>query len=273
MRISAESIARLHDTAPLTALASDMETELLVRLGGGDQGAPLFLVHPVGGGVGCYLPLVQALQPAYPVYGLRHPGLNGESPRLDLDTLAQRYWSAVRGLQRGRAYRLGGWSLGGVVATLVAARAEAAGEPADLLLLIDSPTVAADGSFNAGVPLHVAAEELDEVRLAALQDMARQEAALRSDPAALATMSAVQAANTEALAACRLTATVRAVHYVGAGSDWLDRGWNAVAREEFKQRHCTGNHYSIMEAPHVALLAQYCNEWFAEATAAIAAGA
>ncbi len=264
MRISAESIATLHGSPARIAAAGTGPTDGVVRLGGGDQGVPLFLVHPVGGGVGCYLPLVQALDPAYPVYAFRHPGLNGESPRQALDALAQRYLDAIRRMQRGRPYRLGGWSLGGVVATLMAARAEALAEPPSLLLVIDSPACMADGGF---VPTgHTAAPDEDEDHGAALQDMERNAAALHGDPDALAVLHAVLTANAEALSVHRMTTTVHSLHYIGAGPDLSDRGWRTLARERFERRQCTGNHYSMMDAPHVALLARHCAEWLARGT-------
>ncbi|WP_422508879.1 alpha/beta fold hydrolase [Stenotrophomonas sp. GZD-301] len=264
MRISAESIATLHGGPARMGAAETYRTDVVVRLGGGDQGVPLFLVHPVGGGVGCYLPLVQALEPTYPVYALRHPGLNGESRRHALDDLAERYLDAIRSIQRGRPYRLGGWSLGGVVATLMTARAEALSEPPSLLLVIDGTPCAADGGFVHAES--TSAPDEDEDHRAALQEMERNAAALESDPEALAALHSVLAANAEALAAHRMTTTVRAVHYIGAGMDLSDRGWRSLARERFERRQCTGNHYSMMDAPHVAVLARQCAEWLAPGT-------
>ncbi|WP_127170014.1 alpha/beta fold hydrolase [Xanthomonas sp. BRIP62415] len=264
MKISAESIATLHSSPARLAAATTYPADVMVRLWGGDQGVPLFLVHPVGGGVGCYLPLVQALKPTYPVYALRHPGLNGESPRQALDDLAQRYLDAILSVQRGQPYRLGGWSLGGVIAALMAARAEALEEPPSLLLVIDSPACAADGSF-----VHVESSsgpDEDEDHRALLQEMERNAAALHGDHDALAVLRAVLAANAEALSVYRMTATVRAVHYIGAGSDLSDRGWRALASERFERRQCTGNHYSMMDAPHVSMLARHCAEWLAPRT-------
>lgn len=264
MRISADSIAKLHGSHARIAAAETYPTDVAVRLGGGEQGDPLFLIHPIGGGVGCYLPLVQALDPVYPVYALRHPGLNGESPRQALDQLAQRYLDAIRKIRRGRPYRLGGWSLGGVIAASMAARAEALAEPASLLLVIDSPECAADGGFVHAE--RISDPDDDDDTRAALQEMERDAAALQGDCDALAVLHAVLAANAEALSVHRMTATVRAVHYIGAGPDLSDRGWRALAREQFERRQCTGTHYSMMGAPHVAVLARHCAEWLAPCT-------
>lgn len=103
---------------------------------------PLFLIHPVGGTLSCYQPLLDALPRDVPVYGLRAEGLEpGETCRDEsLEKLASRYCQQILRLQAGGPYRLCGWSFGGVVAYEIARQLRQAGEEIAFLGLIDSFT-------------------------------------------------------------------------------------------------------------------------------------
>ncbi|HXO19026.1 MAG TPA: amino acid adenylation domain-containing protein [Thermoanaerobaculia bacterium] len=121
----------------------------LVEIQRGESGRSLlFLVHPAGGQVLCYLPLARALGREQPVYGLQDPGVyqDGE-PRFEVAEMAALYVDALREAQPRGPYLLGGWSLGGALAQEMARRLEQAGEEVDLLLLFDArcPTASRDG--------------------------------------------------------------------------------------------------------------------------------
>ena len=101
-------------------------------------GAPLFLVHPVGGGVVCYSELARALG-GRPVYGLQARGLDGGGAPLErVEDMAALYLDAVRTRQPSGPYHLAGWSMGGVVAFEMARRLRGQGEAVGALVLIDS---------------------------------------------------------------------------------------------------------------------------------------
>jgi len=100
---------------------------------------PLFLVHPVGGTVFCYSRLAHLLGQDQPLYGLQARGVEqGETPLSTLEEMAAEYIEAIRTVQPAGPYRLGGWSLGGVIANEIAAQLERAGEQVEHLFLIDS---------------------------------------------------------------------------------------------------------------------------------------
>ncbi|WP_309223726.1 non-ribosomal peptide synthetase [Micromonospora sp. CP22] len=83
---------------------------------GGDR-PPLFLVHPIGGNVLCYLPLARHLPREQPVHGLQAAGITaGTTPLRSVPELAASYLAAIRRVQPTGPYRIGGWSFGGVVA-------------------------------------------------------------------------------------------------------------------------------------------------------------
>jgi amino acid adenylation domain-containing protein len=106
---------------------------------GADGHRPLFLVHPAGGTALCYVPLARHLGPAQPVFGLEDPNFERrEEPRFVIPEMAALYLAAVREVQPRGPYRLGGWSLGGVLAQAMACQLEAAGEEVEHLLLVDT---------------------------------------------------------------------------------------------------------------------------------------
>jgi thioesterase domain-containing protein/acyl carrier protein len=115
----------------------------LVTLRSEGRGEPLFLVHPVGGNVACYVDLARRLECDRPVYGLQalvseFRGSRAAQP--SLERLAANYVNALRERQKHGPYHLGGWSLGGVIAFEMAQQLRAAGEEVALLVLIDSYT-------------------------------------------------------------------------------------------------------------------------------------
>jgi thioesterase domain-containing protein/acyl carrier protein len=105
---------------------------------------PFFCVHPVGGNVLCYAALARQLDAEQPFYALQALGLNGESqPKTCIEDMAATYIQAIQTVRPQGPYRLGGWSLGGVVAFEMARQLEALGAEVETLALIDSfnPTV------------------------------------------------------------------------------------------------------------------------------------
>ncbi len=114
------------------------------RASGERVAPPLFLIHPIGGTLTCYRPLLDALPVDIPVYGVRAEGLEpGEGVRTDrIEAMAARYCGQIRKLQGHGPYRLAGWSLGGAIAFEMARHLEAAGEAVSFLGLIDSYTPA-----------------------------------------------------------------------------------------------------------------------------------
>jgi pyochelin synthetase len=121
----------------------------IVPLQAGGDGQPIFLVHPVGGTVACYQPLVARFDRNSPVFGLQAPldpidGLDAT----DLKSLASHYLREMRGVQPQGPYRLGGWSLGGTLALEIATQLVEIGQTVDGVVLIDSRLPEARRSFG-----------------------------------------------------------------------------------------------------------------------------
>ena len=110
---------------------------VLVPLRRGSAGrTPFFCVHPVGGGVLCYLELSRRMHPEQPFYGLQAP--TGPEAPGTLAALATHYVDALQGVQPHGPYLLGGWSMGGRVAYEMASQLRQRGETVALLVVIDA---------------------------------------------------------------------------------------------------------------------------------------
>ena len=138
-RVVSKSLGRLKSMLGASSgrLTSAMVGEALVSLKPAGAAAPLFLVHPISGGVSCYTGLCAALSANQPVYGLQAPQQGGMA-ELAIEDLARLYIGAIKSVQPQGPYRLGGWSLGGVVAFEMAQQLRQMGEEVALLALLDS---------------------------------------------------------------------------------------------------------------------------------------
>jgi amino acid adenylation domain-containing protein/non-ribosomal peptide synthase protein (TIGR01720 family) len=144
----AATVRRL--AAHLRSDAAALWSPLVPIRPGGDR-RPLFLVHPVGGNVLCFVDLARRLAPGRPVYGLQAAGLgNGRPPFDRLTKMATCYLREIRRVQPAGPYLLGGLSFGGYVAFEMAGRLRAEGEEIALLALLDtaSPLYRGEHTFQ-----------------------------------------------------------------------------------------------------------------------------
>lgn len=109
----------------------------LLRLHDGDL-SPLFLTPPGAGSTLCYQHLAPLLGERQPVYGLESPGLHdGAAPASSIEQVARESLQVLQEVQPAGPYRLGGWSVGAVVAHEMATQLLARGEQVEPLLCID----------------------------------------------------------------------------------------------------------------------------------------
>ena len=141
------------------AIESDVPWSPVVPLSTGGAGTPQWLVHPVGGHVGCYRPLAESLAGTRPVFGLQARGLDEGEPAGSFDQMVDLYLAAIRAAQPAGPYRLAGWSMGGALALALADRLRGAGEAVAPVVLIDTRPPAAwrrelaDGALGVLGPL------------------------------------------------------------------------------------------------------------------------
>ncbi|MFI1719472.1 amino acid adenylation domain-containing protein, partial [Streptomyces litmocidini] len=107
--------------------------EALVPVRTGGSRTPLVFVHPVGGDVLCYAELAELLGDDQPFYALQLP----DTELTSVEAMAAHYVAAVREALPEGPYRLGGWSMGGIIALEMAAQLTAAGAEVELLTVID----------------------------------------------------------------------------------------------------------------------------------------
>jgi amino acid adenylation domain-containing protein len=246
---------------------------------------PFFCVHPVGGNVLCYAELARQLGPDRPFYGLQSQGLVSASPPpLErIEEMAALYVEAVRTVQPEGPYLLGGWSLGGVVAFEMARQLEQRGERVEVLALIDpSPATvsAAPAPEDTGaqvaslfamdlgqlgrleLPAELLAQGDSEALLGHLLEEGRKAGLL------------VPEVGLEQLRALRdvFTHNLRALHQyvprpIASGltvlrasespdGDSPERGWGALTRSGARVVEVPGDHYALLRAPHVQVLAE-----------------
>jgi amino acid adenylation domain-containing protein len=254
----------------------------LVPLQPRGEARPLFLVHAAGGGVASYAALARRLGPDQPVYALQSRGLEADEPVHEtVEEMAADYLAELRAVQPAGPYRLGGWSMGGLVAFEMARMLHAAGEPVELLALIDSPVPGSlpsaedEGELLAGFMLHLgmAPEQITRAapEVAALDADGRLrrawQAALDADlvPAGLAfprfeRLWGVYRANAAAASAYRPAPAGFGLLLVHAhdrpvpAADDAAR-WAAFTTGPVRSAAVPGDHFTLVREPHVGALA------------------
>ncbi|RKG86206.1 condensation domain-containing protein, partial [Corallococcus terminator] len=215
---------------------------------------PFFCVHPAGGNVLAYAELAKQLGPDQPFHGLQSQGLDGTRPPLDtVEAMAALYVDALRAVQPKGPYRLGGWSMGGVVAYEMARQLQARGEAVELLALID-PSPAKDDRvpFDVGDASQVASLfELDRGQLAAPEAEGPQGH----------TLLQVFTHNLRALKHYRPGPFQGRVLLLQASEAPTsegprDEGWDALITGALVRETLPGNHYTLLRTPNVQALAK-----------------
>jgi FkbH-like protein len=118
----------------------------LVRIRPDGSFTPFFCVHPIAGSAFCYIDLARCLRPEQPFFGLQAPGLDGNhEPIRSLEGMAGHYIEAIRSVQPTGPYKLGGWSMGGLVALEMAQQLVRRGASVASLVLMDTRF---DGTFG-----------------------------------------------------------------------------------------------------------------------------
>ncbi|MEO7262645.1 MAG: amino acid adenylation domain-containing protein [Jatrophihabitantaceae bacterium] len=235
---------------------------------------PLFLVHAVGGTVLPYTQLAAELADRYQVYGIQAAALVAPSPPVaqTLPELAARYLAELRTIQPAGPYRIGGWSMGGLLAHEIVRQLERDGETVELMILLDAPfAIAEDTADSARITREFMADALRSLGLPALDQpesdgietqLARLAQALDptdSDRAAtveqLRRRLAVFTDHRRLMAGYRPVGQVRATTLlVGAQRspnakvqpDWLGIIGGTLCRPEYDT-----DHYALLQLPHV----------------------
>ena len=241
---------------------------------------PLFCVHPIGGNVFWYAELGRNLAENRPFYGLQSLGLYGDrEPLSNIEDMAAIYIEALREIQPTGPYYLSGWSMGGIVAWEMARQLQAVGEEVALVALIDySPSdilpsdpmdeaslvswKAADLGELFGGELYISQQDLEELQPEEQLERVFSEAKRLNllptgiDMEQLGHLFAVFKANYVALESYQPQPYSGRVALLGAKSSTEDPNLKKLAIGELETHTIPGDHYSMMQQPHVGVLAQ-----------------
>lgn len=243
---------------------------------------PVFFVHPAGGSVGSYFSLARALGQERPFYALEGT-LAGNTRQVEL--VAENYVEAIRAVQPDGPYLLGGWSSGGVIAFEMARQLQTRGAEVALVVLLDSmPPGALDAvdrvsllagfAGNLGIPIDSVSEELlrsePETQLDWLLDQAHRSQVLPPDLglADLRRQFEVYLADIEAVRNYRpLAASFPLLLLRAADEDEVAEqvaGWTRLSSNKLEVHNVSGDHVTMMRAPHVATLAEFLRKRLAK---------
>jgi amino acid adenylation domain-containing protein len=137
-----EQLARILREQP--GAAAEERWPLLVPIQQGGS-PPVFLVHPSGGNVLCYVEFAHHLGTDKTVYGIQSQGLDGVTPpSSSMAEMAAHYVAAIRGVQPRGPYLLGGLSSGGMLALEMAQQIRASGDRVALLAMIEARCASSD---------------------------------------------------------------------------------------------------------------------------------
>jgi amino acid adenylation domain-containing protein len=101
--------------------------------------APLFVVHPLGGGIDYVATLAPFINVDIPIYGLQATGFApGQEPLKTIEEMAELYLDWICQVQPHGPYRVAGWSAGGMIGYEMARRLIEMGEPVGFLGLLDT---------------------------------------------------------------------------------------------------------------------------------------
>ncbi|HXM55422.1 MAG TPA: amino acid adenylation domain-containing protein [Candidatus Dormibacteraeota bacterium] len=239
---------------------------------------PLFFVHAVSGSSVPYVALAQLLGARQPFYGLEARGLHGDAPVDRLERMASDYVEAVRLVQPAGPYHLGGWSTGGAVAFEMARQLRSAGEAVGLVALLDSGVPPAlDELPDHADLLHSFVDDVaalaraqsppldwealrsasPEAQVAAVIDGLERAGlvptGMRGEIRGRLGVFMANAAGSLRYRAEPLDAPVSVFHATEEADD--KRGWARLGAR-FEHRTVPGSHYTMLQEPHVAALAE-----------------
>jgi len=285
---SLKAMAALVDERAGQSSTADAGPTTLVTLRASGARPPIFLVHAIGGSVVPYLPLVDLLGPEQPIHAFEAPGLHeldGLPGRRGstIASLAAGYLTELRTVQPSGPYRLGGWSMGGMIAQHMAVALRSAGEEVALLALLDAVPSEPGAQLpdQAGLIWWFAHDltrirgqqlNLDQELLRTFPDAEQLPRALEhlvehriidhEDRTALAARFEVFVDLVGAFLSHRpapLDCPIELLAAVDGAIDPVPR-WQAVGAGALNVHRVAGDHYTMLQPPHLQPLAALLNQ-------------
>ena len=261
-----------------------VEHPLLAALKPNGSRVPVFMVHPPGGIVLCYRDLSQQLAVSQPLFALRSRGLHGtEDLPTSIKDMARDYLTAVRSVQPNGPYRLGGWSLGGLVAYEMAQQLIECTQSVELILLDTTipegatTVVPADEQVSVGreYGIDLSLDQLGALdpteQLQFLWEHANNLGVVQNDSPqevvekTLRDLQRLFHHHVELSRQYRLTPTDARIVLIRPRDIPFelevaeDRGWRHLSRE-VRVHFVSGHHHSMVQMPHVLEIARILSQ-------------
>ncbi len=244
---------------------------------------PFFGIHPAGGNVLCYANLSRHLGADQPFYGLEARGFDGEGLHHNIPAMASDYLTAIRKRQPCGPYRLGGWSMGGLIAFEIAQQLRAQQQDVALLALIDTRLHRREGqtpdpidgnqrfqAFARGLGLTTNGTRLPgsslqpRNALTQILEQAKSAGLLSSETDLPRIWHLFRVFENNVLIMRRYTPKpysgyvhlFRAEEYLEQESEDLTFGWDQIAIARFEVSVIPGTHSNMVHEPHVQALAE-----------------
>jgi amino acid adenylation domain-containing protein len=277
------SVARLAET--LRREGDRMPEPRLLALRDGGARPPFFCIHEATGSALCYLELARGFGAGCPFYALHVP--DGVALPSSVEEMAALYIAEIRSVQSQGPYLLGGWSFGGIVAFEMSRQLQQDGQEVAMLALMDTSAPAAaatgkeldDADLLSGLArinnISLAPDELrglgaDEMlerfleRIGGLEDLdlglgmrrlrrllqlfrASHHATRNYRPRPYAGAITLFRADGELPEHLRQT---------GQDSKATDLGWSRLSNRPVEIHGLSGNHFTLLAAPHVQAFAE-----------------
>lgn len=206
---------------------------------------PLFCIHSSTGSGSSFIEMARYFDPERPVYALQSRGFAGEAtPLATIEEMATAYIKAIQTIQPKDPYYLCGWSMGGIVGFEMARQLHQNNLKVEFLGLIDIMADERDRQLELLSQAHPNADlNLENISL--------------EQQAILANLSQT---NTQAMLLYKLQEysgnvtlfTAREQPEKMPNSDRF--GWDKYISGELDIRELPGNHFSMMNLPHVRVL-------------------
>ncbi|GAB1541761.1 hypothetical protein NUACC21_44340 [Scytonema sp. NUACC21] len=260
---------------------SDVGWSSLVAIQPNGSKPPLFLVHPLGGETLCYRSLAMHLGSDRPVYGLQPRGLDGKQPlNTGIEDMAAHYIQEIKRIQPNSPYYIGGYSFGGIVAFEMAQQLHKSGEKVAVLAMLDTVRPGCEQRLSF---FHRVLEHIDNFLQKGIVYLQHKLVGWRewimfyirhtytkllgiSEPSAK-NNKYLEIMGTNAQALSQYTFQVYPGHMTLLRTSDKDRdeatgmqydpqfGWSDLVTGGIDTYHVPGSHYSLLEEPHVQVLA------------------
>ncbi|HEV3041225.1 MAG TPA: amino acid adenylation domain-containing protein [Candidatus Angelobacter sp.] len=255
---------------------------------------PVYVVHAAGGHLLAYGDIARNWWPDQPLYGLQSRETNKDlTPHTQIEAMAAEYVTAIRAFQLIGPYYLAGWSMGGVIAFEIARQLQQQKQVVAMLAIFDAEApfekpvqynwAVLLGSFvtDLGMSMETVRASWDEIaplppmqQLNRLWSLSKKQKLVAADMTLMAFRQLFDAfkMNAQTMRSyvggpyqgrIDLFSAEKPIEYIGKESpenyeSYLEpgKGWDRLAAQGVQIYSVPGQHYTMMQEPHVKTLAE-----------------